>query len=382
MEYTVRLNNFSGPMDLLLYLIKQEELEIHEISLSAVCDKYLEHIRSMKNLDVNVSAEFLVVAATLMVIKSRSLLPHEEELDLDEELDPEDELIQQLLEYKKFKAASRDLVEMADLRSRIYPYVPPRLEGSEDEVPLEDIDLIDLVRAFAKLLSETRLDRLPRLIRNDKAIREYIEEVFAILQTQRRVAFYDIFADTRDRDTVVGRFIALLELTKRGRVAISQNGCYDTIEIELLSDRELSQTDLDQMEADMTAPPIEIDAESGLDAETSAPASTTPQEARRDGSSNVEASDGETTDDPYADDESPEDEVRDEGTLLERLERARALSSASVESDSAELNGNEETCAEQNPADSLASEALSVEPVAAKPKKQRAEPDERAFEAN
>lgn len=273
MEYTVKLENFSGPMDLLLYLIKQEELEIHEISLAAVCDKYLEHIRSMKDLDVNVSAEFLVVAATLMVIKSRSLLPHDEALDLDEELDPEDELIQQLLEYKKFKAASRDLVEMADLRSRIYPYLPPRLEGRDDEVPLEDIDLIDLVRAFAKLLSETRLDRMPRLIRNDKPIREYIEEVFSILLGKRRVAFYDLFVDSRDRDTVVGRFIALLELAKRGRIALSQSGSYDTIEIELVSDRELSQSDLDQMEADMTAPPPEIEHDDAV---------TTSQEPLRD----------------------------------------------------------------------------------------------------
>lgn len=368
MEYTVRLDNFSGPLDLLLYLIKQDELEIHEISLSAVCDKYLEHIRSMKNLDVNVSAEFLVVAATLMVIKSRSLLPHEEELDLDEELDPEDELIQQLLEYKKFKAASRDLIEMADLRSRIYPYIPPRLEGKEDEVPLEDIDLIDLVRAFAKLLSETRLDRLPRLIRNDKAIREYIEEVFAILQTQRRVAFYDIFADTRDRDTVVGRFIALLELTKRGRVALSQNGCYDSIEIELLSDRQLSQTDLDQMEADMTAPPIEIDDEAGSD--DAAPASletlVEPAVLRE------EFTEGSL------DDESPDEEARDEGTLLERLERARAQSSAAP----VEAVSDASDPAEPIPAESHSAESHSVEAVAAKPKKQRAEPEERAFEAN
>jgi segregation and condensation protein A len=263
MDYTVKLDNFSGPLDLLLYLIKQDELEIHEISLSHVCDKYLEHIRSMKDLDVNVSAEFLVVAATLMVIKSRSLLPQEQEIDIDEELDPEDELIQQLLEYKKFKAASRDLVEMADLRSRIYPYVPPRASDSDAELPLEDIDLVDLVRAFAKLLSETRLDRLPRLLRNDKPIREYIEEVFAQLLTERSTYFYDLFRDTRDRDTVIGRFIALLELAKRGRVAIVQDGSYDTIRIELTNDSALSETEMDQMESDVAASPIQEAEEPG-----------------------------------------------------------------------------------------------------------------------
>ncbi len=255
MEYTVQLENFSGPLDLLLYLIKQEELEIHQISLTSVCDKYLAHIRTMKDLDVNVSAEFLVVAATLMVIKSRALLPHEEEVDLDEELDPEDELIQQLLEYKKFKMASRDLVEMADLRSRVFPFIPPRAEKSDEEIPLEDIDVIDLVRAFAKILSETRLDRMPRLIRSEKALREYIEEVFTILKRERKLKFVDLFADTRSRETVIGRFVAILELAKRGRLKVVQGTCYDAIELEIGDDRELSETEMLAMESDLAAPP-------------------------------------------------------------------------------------------------------------------------------
>lgn len=265
MEYTVQLENFSGPLDLLLYLIKQEELEIHDISLSAVCDKYLEYVRGMKDVDVNVSAEFLVVAATLMLIKSRSLLPAEEEVDLDEELDPEDELIHQLLEYKKFKMATRDLAEMAELRSRIFPFEPPRPERAEKEISLEDLDVVDLVKAFAKILAETRLDRQPRLLRSEKPLRAYIEEVFNILKRVRRVRFTELFHDTRERPTIIGRFIAILELAKRGRVRVVQERCYDDIELEVADDRELSASEIEVMESDMAAKPAEDESAAPVD---------------------------------------------------------------------------------------------------------------------
>jgi segregation and condensation protein A len=261
MEYTVQLDNFAGPLDLLLYLIKQEEVAIHDISLGAICNKYLAHVRAMKDLDVNVSAEFLVVAATLMLIKSRSLLPREDEVDLDEELDPEDELIQQLLEYKKFKMATRDLSEMADLRSRIFPYLPPPTERGEREIPLEDLDVYDLVRAFARILKETKLDHTPRLLRDEKPLRVFVEEVFSRLRDARKMRFVELFDDTHERETVIGRFIALLELTRRGRIRIAQPGSYDEIEIEVLDDRDLSEQEYEVMEAEMTAPPPPSDDE-------------------------------------------------------------------------------------------------------------------------
>lgn len=263
-EYTVSLGNFNGPLDLLLYLIKQEEVEIHEIPISVICDRYLDYIRALEFLDVDVSSEFLVMAATLMLIKSRSLLPTEEAVDIEEELDPEDELIQQLLEYKQYKVASRDLSEMAEIRARVFPFVPPRLDREEQEIELEEVDLWDLVNAFAALMRETGLNKLPRLLKDEKPLRAYINEVFETVRSRGKVTFRALFDGAVARDTVVGRFIALLELVRRKRVAISQDRSYDAIEIEIADDRDLSEAEIDVMEADLEAEVVpEVDEAGG-----------------------------------------------------------------------------------------------------------------------
>lgn len=253
MEYTVSLDNFNGPMDLLLYLIKQEEMEINEIPISTICSKYLDYIRALESLDVDVTSEFLVLAATLMLIKSRSLLPKEDAVDIEEELDPEDELIQQLLEYKQYKVASRDLSEMAEVRSRVFPFSPPRLDKGEQEVELEDVDLWDLVKAFGNLMQETGLHKLPRMLKDEKSLRAYIAEVFEIVRSRGKVEFRALFDGATSRVTIVGRFIALLELVRRKKVGISQVRFPQEIEIEIQDDRDLSDEEIDVMEADMEA---------------------------------------------------------------------------------------------------------------------------------
>src|SRR5262245_52916591 len=142
MSYKVDLEVFAGPMDLLLHLIQQEEVEIHEIPIARICDQYLAYLKVLQSLDIEVTGDFLVMAATLMAIKARSLLPREE-VDLDEELDPEkNDLIKQLLEYKKFKSLSRELSTRAVERSLRF-----QVRGSEEraELPLEEVGLFDLV---------------------------------------------------------------------------------------------------------------------------------------------------------------------------------------------------------------------------------------------
>lgn len=261
MTYTVSLENFSGPLDLLLYLVKQEEVEIHEIPISVICDRYLEYLTSLESLDVDLASEFLVMAATLMLIKSRSLLPAGEEIDLEEELDPEDELIQQLLEYKQFKMASRDLEGLAKWRSQVFPFTAPKLPQEEIEVELEEIDLWDLVRAFATMLQETGIQRAPRVITNEKPLREYIEDVFTTVRSQGRITFVGLFEGERDRMTVIGRFLALLELMKRKLVRSVQAGSFDSIEIVLEDDRDLSLDEILNMEAELLAPASEEELE-------------------------------------------------------------------------------------------------------------------------
>ncbi|MBI4881363.1 MAG: segregation/condensation protein A [Planctomycetes bacterium] len=254
MSYTVSLDNFSGPLDLLLHLIREEEVEIHDIPIATICDRYFEYLKGLEQLDVDLASEFLVMAATLMLIKSRKLLPVEEAVDLDEELDPEDELIQQLLAYKQFKLASRDLDGLALERSRIFPYAPPRQAGQEQEVELDEVDVWDLLRAFSAILAETGLDRAPRLIPNEKPLREVIDEVFRIVRAARSITFKGLFEGQKDRQEVLGRFLALLELLRRRRIRAVQAGCFADIEIVLLDERDLSDDEIEMMEAGMLAP--------------------------------------------------------------------------------------------------------------------------------
>lgn len=295
MEYTVSLDNFNGPMDLLLYLIKQEEMEIHEIPISTICSRYLDYIKALEFLDVDITSEFLVMAATLMLIKSRSLLPKEDAVDIEEELDPEDELIQQLLEYKQYKVASRDLSEMAEIRSRVFPFDPPKQDKGEQEIELEDIDLWDLVKAFGNLMQETGLHKLPKALKDEKSLRAYIGEVFEIVRSQGKVQFKALFDGAASRVTIVGRFIALLELVRRKKVGISQERFEDQIEIEIQDDRDLSAEEIDVMEADMEAE-VEDDKDetpgSVLPAEPSLAEATAVENGP---SSDLEASDAQTT---------------------------------------------------------------------------------------
>jgi segregation and condensation protein A len=267
MDYKVSLDNFSGPLDLLLHLVKEEEVEIHEIPITTICDRYLEYLKALEVLDVDVAADFLVMATTLMLIKSRSLLPSDaEEVDLEEELDPQDELIQQLLEYKRFKMAARDLSDRALVRGRIVPFHPPERDVDR-EIPLEEIDLWDLVRAFSALLRETGLDRgAPRHIHDEKPLREYIDEVFSTLRLRRRLMFEELFEGSRKIETVIGRFLALLELARRGRLRARQSSSFDRIELELLDDRELSDDEILAAEAD-NRPVISQDGPSADDVE-------------------------------------------------------------------------------------------------------------------
>lgn len=285
MTYTVALDNFSGPMDLLLHLVKQEEVEINEIPLAVICDRYLAAIREMQQLDVDVASEFLVMASTLMLIKSRTLLPIEDEVDLEEELNPEDELIQQLLEYKRFKMASRDLKDLAQERALIYPYRPPKQAKDEGDIELEEVDLMDLVKAFAVILTETGFTRMPRLLKTEKPLREFIDEVFSILRERKTVNFAGLFEGSKDRGTVIGRFLAILELARRGRIRALQVGSFDEIEVSLKDDRDFTLEEFDEIDVEMGQGPTaeerelidEVIGEASLETDLDEPASESPR---------------------------------------------------------------------------------------------------------
>jgi segregation and condensation protein A len=232
------LDNFRGPLDLLLHLVREQELEITEVDLSRLCDQYLAALAVMRELDINVAGEFLVLASTLVLIKSRAILPREE-VDLSEELDPGDELILQLLEYRKFKTLSLELERRAADRSRRHPRgaheVPP-----QEEPELAEVGLWDLVGSFARLVEELGLRRRFDTLRQEKPLRAYLQAVLARLLERERWSFRELVtADGGDAE-VFGTFLALLELVKSRQIVVRQDEAGGTIMLQLRADRDES----------------------------------------------------------------------------------------------------------------------------------------------
>jgi segregation and condensation protein A len=225
-------------MDLLLHLVKEKEIDIHEVRISQILGDYLERLRALVDLDLNNIGEFLVLASTLMEIKSRELLPRET-LDVEKELDPREDLIRQLLEFKKYRDLARRLARYASRRDLMFARggsgadLPPEEgNGNGNGLDLGDADVWTLVKAYTKLLQETDYQREYRVKAADVPVRTYIQRVLDRLAAAGRVAFEALFDRGEGRAGLVGTFLAVLELVKRGYVAVSQDGPFGVIEVE------------------------------------------------------------------------------------------------------------------------------------------------------
>lgn len=287
-DQVFELDNFRGPLDLLLHLVREQELEIEDVDLSRLCDQYLAAISAMQAVDINVAGEFLVMASTLLLVKSRALLPREEEVDLEEELDPGDELIQQLLEYRKYKTLSMELGQRAEERSlrlqRGTRELPP-----DEENELEEIEIWDLVGSFVRLMEEIGLQREFHTLSAERPLREYIRDTLHLLASRPRWTLREIVEASGPRDQVYGYFLSLLELVKTQQVRVHQEGHVREIQIELREDRDpsrLSFTDVEPLGDD--APDAEpaaetsdasADSEAAEVAEAPAPGSPLPPTA-------------------------------------------------------------------------------------------------------
>ena len=252
-DYTVSLERvFHGPMDLLLHLVREHEMDIHEIELSRILTGYLAYIESLDKLDVEFAGDFLVMAATLMAIKSRSLLPAEE-IDLDEELDPRDELIQRLVEYRRFK----DVADQLDLAWKQREsqaergYFPETGDQRpEPEYDLGELTAFDLAAVFARLRRETLADRPHHIVSDPRPLRFYVEHVVDRLRTIRQGSLPELietFGDVPRREALVGSFCALLELVRMQLVSVEQQEVTDQIHIAL---REEGAEQIDELLAE------------------------------------------------------------------------------------------------------------------------------------
>jgi segregation and condensation protein A len=240
--YTVRLDRvFQGPMDLLLHLVREQEVEIQEVEISRVIEGYLEHLHAMRDLDIEVAGEFLVMAATLMAIKSRSLLPRES-VDLDEGLDPKDELIQRLIEYRRFREASEGLGERYAVRGLQHPRGAspvPEPEGGA-ELELGEVTAWDLLAQFSRLMRETLANRPHRVARDRRPLRYFVEEMARVLADGAGRSLRElVFAVDAEpsRESLIGSFCALLELAKLGLVRLAQDAPQAEILVRLREDR-------------------------------------------------------------------------------------------------------------------------------------------------
>lgn len=237
-NYKVDLDVYNGPVDLLLYLIKKEEVNIYDIPISRITEQYLQYVDALKTLDMNNIGDFLIMAATLMYIKSYMLLPKTEMKDEDEIEDPRTSLVKQLLEYKKYKETSIALSVRADHWSRKWKRLRYEISvetaDEEEKIPLEGVSLWDLLQRFSDLMNQTLFDVQDKtIVYDDTPVKEYMEEVLVRVQQSTSVSFMALFEGIRERHRIIGFFLALLELVRLNKVRIEQPLNYTDIQISL-----------------------------------------------------------------------------------------------------------------------------------------------------
>jgi segregation and condensation protein A len=234
-EYKVKFEVFEGPLDLLLYLIKKQEVDIYEVNLTALASQFIEYIEVMRQLDLEIAGEFLVMASTLMYIKSRELLPVDQQVAVEEEDDGEDprwELIRQLVEYKKFKDAAARLQEMEIRQESVYRREAPKpVFESEPQKP--DVSIFDLVNAVSAILKRVaQREGESREIFEDKwSVSEKIEMLVGRITEKVRVKFSELFDGATSRTEVVVTFLAMLELIRMKQIICVQPDHFAEIEI-------------------------------------------------------------------------------------------------------------------------------------------------------
>jgi segregation and condensation protein A len=239
--FRIDLESYNGPLDLLLYLIRREEVDVYDIPISRITEQYLGYVRLLQSIDPNLAGEFLVMAATLMEIKSRTLLPKPPpEEDDSEPIDPRVELVRQLLAYKTFKDAARSLDAAAQMQALKYPRRPANLTTVPDETDLEDAEIWDLFEAFNRLLEATgRRLQTHDVVYDDTPIALHAEDLVDSLRRSQGSQMFEQIFEGRNKSELIGLFLALLELIRQRRVRVEQQAAFGAIAIHLMDDSPL-----------------------------------------------------------------------------------------------------------------------------------------------
>jgi segregation and condensation protein A len=225
----IKIPAFEGPFDLLLHLIRENKLDIYDIPISVITSQYLEYIEIMKELNLEIAGDFLVMAATLIQIKSRMLLPPDEEAAAEEQEDPRLDLVQRLLDYQKYKEAASDLRTKEEEWMKVFHKEPLAEEGEEEgELYLFDLSLFDLLDAFKKILDKAPPE-IVSITRETLTVKDKISMIMEIIEGKEAVRFEDLFRDGISRVQLIITFISLLELIRLGLARVYQEKDFGNI---------------------------------------------------------------------------------------------------------------------------------------------------------
>lgn len=233
MSYKIKLEIFEGPLDLLLYLVKKDHLNVYDIPIAKVTEQYLKYINLMQLLDLNIAGEFLVMASTLMAIKSKMLLPIQEEQEEEEQEDPRAELVRRLLEYEKYKEVAETLRERESGQKEVFkrPKVEldKELQGGK-EVYFE-ASIFDLINAFSTALKDVPKEVFYEVIKDEFTIEEKAHDILHLLLDVESMKLSDLFSKAKSKIEIIVFFLAILELVRTKEVVARQQGLFDEIEL-------------------------------------------------------------------------------------------------------------------------------------------------------
>ena len=236
MEYKVMINEFEGPLDLLLHLIKEDNIDIYDIKIEVITSQYLDYIKKMKDLNLSVASEYLVIASELIEMKSKMLLPKKKEETLDEyEEDPREVLIERLLAYRQYKEITSEFKDLEKTRKLIITKEPVNLSYyAKEEGNKENLSINDLLEAFNELLKRKELDKpiATKITKKELSVNEKIVSIKNLLRKRKKINFEELF-EVSTKEEVIVSFLSILEMVKKDEIVIMQDNNFNSITISL-----------------------------------------------------------------------------------------------------------------------------------------------------
>ncbi len=235
MEFQINIENFEGPMDLLLHLVKETKLDIYEIKMSEIIDKYLTYIHSLNSLNIDISSDFLIMASTLIHLKSKKLIGKVEEENEDDEFNiaSEEELKNKIIEYEQYKEMTKNFQELAEKRRQIYTKLPENLKNYQDNYELfneQGLTKVDLAKAFAEVMMRLSYKEPKQTKITKKEISVLSRKIWIrqVLEKKEKCEFMELF-DQNEKDVIIATFLAILEMSKERTIKITQQKLFENI---------------------------------------------------------------------------------------------------------------------------------------------------------